>query len=73
SGQDATMNQSSPSGQAQNTGFTRINAGVFLGFQPLKSNKITLHAEYQLPVYKNVNGVQMEIQSIASIGAKCSF
>lgn len=72
-GMDRDMNMMSSTGQAKNTGYERVNGSVYMAWQPLKDNNITVHVEYETPIVDHVAGVQMSIDKVVYAGLKLGF
>jgi hypothetical protein len=73
SGLDQEMNQMTPSGNPQNTGFKRAAASIYIGYSPSFCKKVSLNGDLGMPIYENVEGAQMSFKYTANIGIKVSI
>ena len=72
-GMDTDMDMMSSTGDPKNTGYERVNGSVYLAWQPLKDENITLHVEYETPLIDEVTGVQMSLDKVIYAGLKLGF
>lgn len=53
-----------------NSGYDRLQAGLYASYQPLKNQNFTLHLEWAKPVVDNVTGIQMALTQVVYAGVK---
>ncbi|MFY0672269.1 MAG: hypothetical protein JXQ87_02625 [Bacteroidia bacterium] len=72
-GLDAEMDRMSISGNPQNSGYQRVVSSAYFGYSPFEKYAVTINGEVSVPIYENVEGIQMSLNQVFTVGVKFSI